>query len=164
MDIFIIKPDLDTCLTATILGAKEHDRIMVINQEASHDLLGDPEVICIEAGGSGLVELNNYDHHDPHQYHPPACRQALVKTGKNTADLSRLVDYVCCVDEARPMPAPIPFPSLSALFSGMCICTPGIRSRFRTGIELCRKVLAEGIDPFSRMPSLSEWDDYLRAK
>ena len=77
MRVIIQQVDLDTCLTALILGVSPDDEIIVVREGASPEDLADPEVLCIECGGSGQVELNNFDHHDTSEELPPACRQAF---------------------------------------------------------------------------------------
>lgn len=161
--IIIQQPDLDTCLTAIILGAEDISLLDVRLFPATSSELSDPEVVCIEAGGSGRTSLNNFDHHDPERYFPPACRQALEYSGKNSHLLERLTDYVCRVDECREMPA-IPFPSLSALFSGMRLCTPNPVNQFHAGLNILRIVIDKELDPFATMPERPEWQEYLSAK
>ncbi|HOP86868.1 MAG TPA: hypothetical protein PKZ54_10420 [Syntrophorhabdaceae bacterium] len=164
MDIIIQKVDLDTCLTAFILGVSEKDNIIVIPHEAEDKLLKDPSIICIEAGGSGLTELNNFDHHDPERYFPPACRQAYEVRQKEDRILERLIEYVCMVDE-RPKDHPnIPFPSLSNIFSGMLLLEKDPKAQLFKGMSILSKVIQDNIDPFSTMPDVPEWQEYKRIK
>jgi hypothetical protein len=108
--VVIQKVDLDTALTAFILGVSEKDEIVVVRDKASPEDLADPEVICIECGGSGEVEKGNFDHHDTDQELPPACVQAfqalfdrdkwafrtLEEWGRNMSLLELgLVPYIC---------------------------------------------------------------------
>ena len=99
MKVIIQKPDLDTCLTAMVLGIEGTEDIMVSRGEAPAEALNDPAVVCIEAGGSGQVQLNNFDHHNTPSYFSPACRQALEQRSVRDVKVQRLVDYVCMVDE-----------------------------------------------------------------
>lgn len=157
MKVVIQKPDLDTCLTALIIGVAESDEVTVLKGEAPEADLNDPTVFCIEAGGSGLVHLNNFDHHDANQSHPPACRQAYDKCSINDEKLTRLVDYVCMVDVRIHEHPPIPFPSLSNLFSGMRLVKKSFMQQFFCGIEMLKIMLTDDIDPFSTMPDLEGW-------
>lgn len=75
--VVIQKVDLDTALTAFFLWVSFADEIVVVRGNASPEDLANPEVICIECGGSGEVEKNNFDHHDPGKDLPPACVQAF---------------------------------------------------------------------------------------
>lgn len=81
MKVIIQQVDMDTCLTALILGVSPDDEIIVVRDQADPEDLNDPCVLCIECGGSGRVELNNFDHHDAAHAQagdlPPACRQAF---------------------------------------------------------------------------------------
>ncbi len=162
--MIIQKPDLDTCLTGLICGVKEDDNIVVLSHDADEEDLRNPNVLCIESGGSGLAHLNNFDHHDPVRCLPPACRQAYEAKGGDNDELKRLVDYVCMVDEGLASEHTIEFPSLSNIFSGMLLIEPDKKRQFLKGLEILNRVLQSHIDPFSTMPDLAEWEAYRSAK
>jgi hypothetical protein len=169
MKVSISKPDLDTCLTALILGVIESDEIIVTNGEAPEADIMDPSVLCIEAGGSGLVHLGNFDHHDPDKYFPPACRQAYEHSQsavrkRLSGRVERLVEYVCMVDDRSGTGSNAEFPSLSNIFSGMLLTQRNPVFQFFSGIEILDKVLALNIDPFETMPDIDEWRHYKAAK
>lgn len=164
MKTLIAKPDLDTCLTALILDVKETDKVICLRGDALAADLRDPHVLCIEAGGSGQMDVMNFDHHDPARYFPPACRQAYAAQGLRDDGLARLVDYVCLVDE-RPVDHPrVAFPSLSNLFSGMLLVEKDTVAQFRAGVALLRTVRQDGLDPFDTMPDRVEWHSWRLAK
>lgn len=164
MKVVIQKPDLDTCLAALILGVRQEDRVIVSAGEACLEDLMDAAVLCIEAGGSGLVHLSDFDHHDPRVYHPPACRQAYAHMRVGDVAVGRLVDYVCEVDEGRPHSAAIAFLSLSSVFSGMLMVEKTVLQRFFVGVRLLQTVLEKEIDPFFQAPERPEWSAYIAAK
>ncbi len=175
MKVVIRKPDLDTCLTALLLGVTPNDEIIVAPRGADDADLEDPRVLCIEAGGSGQVHRNNFDHHDPQRELPPACVQAYdiwssqAKADRQKASrIRRLVEYVAAVDtdpkQLQNGGRPVPQPTLSALFSGMRLVVRDPKEQFLTGIELLRIVLKEEIDPFGAMPPRPEWRRYREAK
>jgi hypothetical protein len=164
MKIIFQKPDLDTCLTALILGMKPSDDLVHAKKGASRADLMDPNVVCVEAGGSGHVERNNFDHHDPERYFPPACRQALSTLSSPDDRLVRLVEYVCMIDEAKPIDPPVAFPSLSNIFSGMLLAEPDPMVQFRAGMQMIKTVWDEGLDPFATLPDKPEWEAYIAAK
>lgn len=164
MKVLIQKPDLDTCLTALILGVCNTYEVLVSRSEACRDDIDNPAVLCVEAGGSGLVHLNNFDHHDTGKYFPPACRQAYDHKGLSDAKLERLVEYVCMVDERPQQPPKIGFPSLSNIFSGMLLLEKDAVTQFFRGIGILKKVLDDNLDPFSTMPDIEEWRPYVEAK
>jgi len=164
MKVIIQKADLDTCLTGLILGVGSGDEVIGVRGDASPEDLDDPEVLCIEAGGSGRVDLNNFDHHETDEYLPPACRQAFEHKGIKNEGLSRLVDYVAMVDEAVNEHPAITFPSLSSLFSGMLFVESEPLGQFRCGVALLQRVLDDHIDPFSTMPEYQAWHPYIKAK
>ena len=164
MKIVISKADLDTCLAGLIFGVRRTDQVVVVDGEAAANELLDSQVLCIESGGSGQLHLNNFDHHDPSRYFPPACRQVqFFKRCRNKA-MERLVDYVCRVDEALPLNAKILFPALSSLFSGMKIVVRHPAVQFRKGMQILEDILKRQIDPFGTMPNDSQWDRYILAK
>lgn len=164
MKVIIQKPDLDTCLTALIMGVTAADEIIVSRGEASAEELEGTDVLCIEAGGSGLVELNNFDHHDVKRYHPPACRQAYEHRSLHNTKLNRLVGYVCMVDDRSQEHPPVDFPSLSNIFSGMLFVERTSLSQFLQGMEILQQVIDQDIDPFGTMPDLEQWRKYRDAK
>jgi hypothetical protein len=164
MKILIVKPDLDTCLAALILGATSNDEVFVVREGAPETALSDPAVICIEAGGSGRIDRNNFDHHDPVAYYPPACQQAYIHRGRKNDRMERLVEYVCMIDERQQGLPPVAFPSLSNIFSGMLLLERNPLAGFRRGLELLDKVWSDGIDPFASMPDIEEWQAYREEK
>lgn len=146
--VIITKPDLDTCLTALILGVGSQSNVQIKPSAASPEELANPHIYCIEAGGSGLIQYNNFDHHDPVIYFPPACQQAFDKVGENDPALARLTDYVCHIDENLPLPK-VAFPTLSGLFSGMRLCESDYAVQFFRGIDLLQQILNEKIGNYS---------------
>lgn len=178
MRVIIQKVDLDTALTALICGVSEQDEIVISLGDAAPEDLGNPEVLCIEAGGSGQVHLNNFDHHNEGGHLPASCEQALeVKerrvtgTGpsrKGASPLARLVDYVAMLDcrpqELAASVSKPEFPALSAVFSGMLLTEKQPREQLLKGMAMLRTVLDHGLDPFGTMPELPEWKPWIEAK
>jgi len=170
MKVIIQQVDLDTCLTALVLGVSPTDEIVAVRSKAAPEDLHDPEVVCIECGGSGQVELNNFDHHDTEEDLPPACRQAFDLKGSDKR-LERLVDYVSLLDTSGPEALKRmsdlkegAFPTLSDVFSGMRLLIKDPREQLIKGMEILRLVMERGMDPFGLMPELPEWDEYTEAK
>lgn len=164
MKVVIGKADLDTCLTGLIFGVKRSDRLVVTRGTADKEDLCDPRVLCIEAGGSGETGLNNFDHHHPNHYFPPACRQVYARRQGRSTVMQRLVDYICCVDEAVPLKAPIAFPSLSNLFSGMKMVVHRPVEQFWEGVQILDCIIKREIDPFQTLPDNHRWASYVEAK
>ncbi|MEA1969848.1 MAG: hypothetical protein U9N77_16730, partial [Thermodesulfobacteriota bacterium] len=81
MKVIIQKTDLDTCMAALLIGISKKDTVLEVKDGASHVDIMDVDTICIEAGGSGLVHLNNFDHHDPGIVLPSACIQVIKHLG-----------------------------------------------------------------------------------
>jgi hypothetical protein len=163
MKLLFQQADLDTCLTALLLGVTDGDEIVCRRGEATPEELADPIILCIEAGGSGQVHLKNFDHHNTTEPLPPACVQAYRLQGGD-AQVHRLVDYVAHIDQNSTTLPPITGLTLSGLFSGMRLVIRDPKQQLMTGIALLRTVLAEGIDPFGIMRERPEWHQYIAAK
>lgn len=167
MRFVFYKPDMDTVLTGLILGCRQNSLLMQVKGKAPRRLLADPGTACIECGGSGQVQLTNFDHHDQTLPLPPACVQAFESRVRIAPALERLCDYVAWVDvgngqtRARSKGGEL---GLSGLFSGMRLSVPGVLAQFRAGLLLFRLVLDHAIDPWGPMPDFAVWRAYRRAK
>lgn len=171
MKILFQQADLDTCLTALLLGVSERDEIVHRRGEATPEELADSTALCIEAGGSGQVHLNNFDHHNTTEPLPSACVQAYHFRGgeaclepNRRARVRRLVEYVAQIDQDPSSLPPIEGMPLSALFSGMRLSIRDPRKQLLEGIALLQTILAEKIDPFDPMTKRSEWQPYIATK
>lgn len=180
--VCIQKVDLDTALTALLLGVRQGHEVRAVAGEAEAALLSNPEVACIECGGSGQTALNNWDHHNIDTPLPSAARQAwtqlLARCDEVDAahqpfhdHLNRLVDYVDLLDTCGPQALRArskltkgAFPTLSHLFSGMLMTHPSPVDQLFRGMDILRTVLIEQIDPFGTMPRLHQWANYITAK
>jgi hypothetical protein len=165
MKVVVQQVDLDTALTAYILGVKPEDEIVVVRNDAAPEDLTDPRVLCIEAGGSGQAHLGNFDHHNTSADLPPACRQALHWSGRNDPALHRLVDYAAAVDLGDPsFRGKQNGLTLSSLFSGMRLAIKDPVAQLKAGMAVIEEVLARGFDPFDQMPRIEEWGPWIEAK
>jgi hypothetical protein len=166
MKVVIQQVDMDTALTALILGISQNDDVTPIHGEAGKKDLVDSKAVCIEAGGSGNIEHNNFDHHNTEVELPPACVQAF-KAKSEPPEFKKLVNYVAAVDinpaGLPKLPEPV-FPTLSHVFSGMRLKIKDPKEQFLAGIEIFKKVLDMKLDPFGLMPEIPEWEDYLKIK
>lgn len=151
------KPDLDTLVSALVAGVTSETPKRVVLM-ATEKELADPEILCLEVGGSGQTELNNFDHHDPEKELPPACKQAWEKfrpfwteriPKEKLEILDRLISYTWLVDEGKLLSQP--FPSLSHLISGICLVEKNPLLQFSRGLKVLHTLLEEEIDPFSRI-------------
>lgn len=162
--VLFSKVDMDTCLTAFVLGVSEEDEVIAIREEAEERYLNDPGVICIEVGGSGTAHLNNFDHHNFKGEIGTACEQAYEKMGTEEEALKKLVDYVSAVDMNPKSLSPKDFPTLSDVFSGMLLTYKDPKKELFKGMEIFQVVLEKKLDPFDTMPPLPEWAGYIEAK
>ena len=171
MRVVLQQVDLDTCLTGLLLGVALDDEIVVKRHGASAAELEHPEVLCIEAGGSGQTGLNNFDHHGTGSW-PPACVQALRAAGSSASpDVEQLVAYVAEVDLGRSRTVAAARDQdaddrlgLSSVFSGMRLTVRDPREQFFVGIAILQTVLAESIDPHGPMPERDGWRTYVEAR
>jgi hypothetical protein len=169
----IQQADLDTCLTALILGVSDNDQVEVIRGTAAERDLADPTVLCIEAGGSGRVHQSDYDHHEVRGPTDSACVQAWERwrighaRGANETDSAaweRLVAYVAMMDTG-PISLPrASSPTLSQVISGMRLTVHRPVEQLREGMQILSAVLVNGFDPFASLPELPGWAAYLKAR
>lgn len=166
MRVVIQQVDLDTCLTALLKGVTAADDILVSGAEgATEEDLRDPSCLCIEAGGSGRVSENNFDHHTAEGPRDPACRQALETLPPQPPIVQSLVSYVeahdlgaACHGPADPLGL-----TLSALFSGMRLTTVGAQTQLLEGLSILNTVIAEGLNP-GELPQRPGWRRWVEAK
>lgn len=163
MRVVFEKVDLDTCLVAYLFGVLPDDDLVVYSGELDMADLYNGNILCIEVGGSGQVDLLNFDHHDINMNLPPACVQAYEYLRLNDDRLLRLVEYVSAIDTAKPLPK-VSFPSLSSVFSGMLLTEKDPRKQLLLGMDIVRTVYEQKLDPFDTMPLLPKWLPYIEAK
>ncbi|MFQ5741773.1 MAG: hypothetical protein ACE5JX_22475 [Acidobacteriota bacterium] len=163
MRVVFQQADLDTCLGAAILGIGAEDQILWRRTGATAAELADPSVVCLEAGGSGRTDLNNFDHHDTPQALEPACVQAFEWRGRPSI-YARLVDYGRLVDTAGPLPDN-GFPSVSHLISGVrFVHAAQPEKQFLESASVLARIAELGLDPFQPLPANREWEPYLLEK
>jgi hypothetical protein len=165
--VVVQKVDLDTALTAWLLGVTEGDTIVVVRDRADPRDLADPGVLCIECGGSGQVGQNNFDHHDTDEPLPPACVQAyaVAPADRRGEAAARLVEYVAAVDVGNPDASRAGRGvGLSDIFSGMLLTTRDAREQLLRGLRIIEEVVQGRLDPYGPLPDLPGWREYLEAK
>jgi len=163
MLVVFSKADLDTCLAGALAGVADGDLVVWQPGGATPEQLRDPQTLCLEAGGSGQVELRNFDHHDTALPLPPAATQAFLAAGR-PPEFERLVELNEMVDTARPFAASY-FPNASHLISGIRFVHARDPVRqFLAGVEALRRIAADGLDPFGPLPWLPEWQPYFEEK
>ncbi|MFH2104729.1 MAG: hypothetical protein ABII72_00635 [Parcubacteria group bacterium] len=110
-------------------------------------------MVCLETGGSGRTEENNFCHHSPladGTVNLSACAQALER-------LARLVRYVDEMDRGivrAELEESAGFPSLSQLISGMLLVVRDPKQRMVKGLGILKAVLQSGIDPYGCMEEI----------
>jgi hypothetical protein len=161
------KVDLDTIATAFLLGVGDQDEIIVVKgNTAPESYLSDPDVICIEVGGSGQTELSNYDHHGENAPLQSACLQAWERLGRPER-VKKLVEYVDLLDTQgikRPdmkKENNRPRRFLSDVISGMLLTESDPVKQLILGIKILKEIVEKGYDPFSDIPG---FDEYIKMK
>ncbi len=152
------KPDLDTCLTAWLTGYRPGFRVRVCHSMANSAELDSREIVCIECGGSGMAEQNNYDHHDTSCDLPPACVQAYEFFSCKNRQIKTIVDYVAAVDLGAPgiskAFAGCTKTTLSMLYSGMRTLIKAPVSQLDMGVKLLDAMIDNEVSP-------TNMDDYI---
>lgn len=163
MRVVFQQADLDTCLAGTILGVTGEDCVTWRHEGALPEELADPAIVCLEAGGSGEVDRNNFDHHNTSLALPPACVQAFVHCGR-PEKYERLVEYAELVDTGRPFACP-GFPNVSHLVSGVrFLYAPDPVRQFVNGVTCLRAIADLRLDPFAPLPWREMWAPFFEEK
>ncbi len=165
--IKVQKIDLDTIGAGFLLGITRGDEVQVLRGNASEADLADPEVICIEVGGSGRTSENNWDHHDPNGPQRSATYQAWEALGRQER-YARLVEYIEILDVQGPRALPewgktegVERRFLSDVLSGLFLVERNPVEQFHKGVEILREIVEKGYDPFGEIPG---FDLYVEAK
>lgn len=165
MKVVIQQCDLDTCVTAFVLGVSPDASIGIVENGAPEHLLRDRSYLCIEAGGSGRVAQNNFDHHASGGPIEPACVQALCSRPALDKSLQRLVEYAAARDVGQPSHSSEgPRCDLSMLFSGVRLLIPDPSEQLRVGLRILCVIVDRELDPAGSLPELPEWRAYMAAK
>jgi len=87
-------------------------------------ILNDPKILCIEVGGSGQVELGNFDHHGENAPSSSATLQAYQALKINDSYLEKLVSYINELDtlgmvELARQRGYVAFPTLADIIAGI---------------------------------------------
>lgn len=160
------KIDLDTVGAAYLLGVNREDEVQVVRGEATPEDLTNPNVICIEVGGSGQTQLNNWDHHGKGVQNS-ATLQVIEEMygGSGTRLQYRLVQYINILDTKGPeglsQKSEELFPTLSDVFAGMLLTERDPVEQLQKGIEILKAVEGSEQDPFGR---ITGFDSYAKAK
>ncbi|MBI2624481.1 hypothetical protein HYW67_03220 [Candidatus Parcubacteria bacterium] len=179
------KVDLDTCgtvffrLTGGKLPSAQALREMIPPVEiarsgrASEVDLADPNVLCVECGGSGRVVAECFDHHEAGGPANSATSQAYFAGDVmfEGGALSQLVKYINHLDTEGLKalgPKPKGTASLSDLFSGMLLTERDQAEQVRKGVVLLRDWLVQGpADPEGLLlvgELTGEWARWAEAK
>ena len=143
------KPDLDTVTAAVLLGYRSGLPLCCVSQDAQPSDLADPTVICLECGGSGQLNLGNFDHHDPFEAFPPACVQAAALTDPTGSRTRDIIAYVAAVDTGSQLCPPARAGlTLSAVFSGMRLAVSDLIEQFQRGADRVAAMIERQASPW----------------
>ncbi len=161
--VYIIKPDLDTIVTAALAGInpKTH-QLVVLTSRAPAAVLENPKFLCLECGGSGQIHLNNFDHHDGTGL-PSACVQALKVFMTDDLFMHRLVAYAAAIDSGvfTPKSGNI---TLGHVLGGLALTYTSFEHCFWAGLHVVRELVARRISPQNlglHMHQNSLWAGYV---
>jgi hypothetical protein len=153
--------DLDSCMTAAIIlgdiNPQEID-IDLAHCQALPEQLANPEIPCVECGGSGETKLNDWDHHfyngdqGDKEYIPPACIQAARE---KLGEIPPVVQAIGAWDEGKFGEFP-EFKETQIIFGGMLLDVRNVMEQAKEGIILCQKWLA---GDFSLSPKEKKWKE-----
>lgn len=179
-DVRVGKIDLDTVGTTFLLGVTREDAVIAVRGNATLEDLADPSVICIEVGGSGQVDQNNWDHHASDGPQDSATLQAMnqqrdanwvaCSTDERESfevEYSQLVEYIDLLDTQGPEAlhhrtgGSVEFPTLSDVFVGLLLCERDPVEQLHKGIEFLQSVLTTGQNPFG---TICGFESYAEAK
>jgi len=150
--------DMDSCMTGAILigtGDQVPD-IDLAHSQALPEQLENPDIPCIECGGSGDVDRNNWDHHyydgdtAEKEYLPPACIQAAKRV---LGEVPPIIQAIGAWDEGKEDPG-FEHQEIREIFSGMLLDVRNVMEQAKEGIVLCQKWLA---GDFSVSPKEEKW-------
>jgi len=166
------KVDLDIIGALWLLAFRfdvKADAIEFVFGDAKAEDLSDPTVVCIECGGSGRVDLMNFDHHgEGSEGLVSATWQAYDKykpVGVYTEDTQRIVKYIDTMDrfgpdEIRKYSIGEP-PFLSDIISGIFLVNPKDNAKkVEEGILFLDDISRSGIDPFGSMKLLVDENEH----
>jgi hypothetical protein len=159
------KPDLDTLVSAWLAGVNPgRHKIIPLTGNASAEMLNDPATLCLECGGSGQVNLANFDHHGPGEALPTAAEQAFTffapRDAVNRYAFSRdLTYYTAWVDSAgeRGLEPPKAEVTLSGLLSAQIATANSTLESFMQGLTLIAECAASGLPPWDLEAGLSRY-------
>ncbi len=173
------KIDLDTVGCGYLLEVSRKDLVEVLREGiATEEDLADPTVLCIEVGGAGRVNQNNFDHHEaggPVESASLQAFEAKFETGCNSwgrsdnevwRGMKALAEYINIVDTVGFGASPLQqedrqFPHLSNVFAGMLLTEREPVQQFYKGIELLEEIIRSGQDPSK---AIKGFDLYVVAK
>ncbi|MBQ7609194.1 MAG: hypothetical protein IJU76_14695 [Desulfovibrionaceae bacterium] len=166
LTVCLCKTDLDTLVTAVLLFPELPYDIRSVSSRAPEAYLADPSVVCIECGGSGRVQENNFDHHDGCRVLPCAAEQAWDVLGR-PQKFAELVRYTAALDLGEGSLGAYAAPSLSACVSGMLLSVRAETERFSEGFRIVSALMRADISPWDIQALLDmepRWMQYMEAK
>lgn len=171
--VLVEKTDLDTIgsfFMHQLAGRLEDDcAITSLRGQASTEQLNDPQILCIECGGSGEINQGNFDHHAEGGPTESATLQTLrtLPKSKLSLEISFLANYIDNIDRLSPKQIKLKyrnttFPTLSDIISGINL------KHFRepvvalqTGRQVIEKMLSTQQKPTG---PITGFEEYARLK
>lgn len=167
---------LDICGAAYLLRVTRKDNVKVLREEASSEDLADPDVVCIEVGGSGQIQLNNWDFFGGGR--ESVTTQVWLEGSQKArtmweggfpnigqfCPLQALVNYIMAFRIESSFTFSVEFPKLTDLFSGILLYERDPIKQFHRGVDLLHLVVAHNMDPFKSFKGVQMFTGYAEAK
>lgn len=151
-EVLLGKLDSDTFGATWVKGVHpDTHKFSFVSGSAPEGKLRDPQVLCIEVGGSGRLEENNGDHHQPGGPEESATLQFQKQR-------ALIVQYIDDVDRGRLLKSSRKvWPSLVQLISGMMLVIKDPLEQVRRSHVIFDTVLHTGVDPYGSMESILDF-------
>lgn len=125
-------------------------------------ILNDPRILCIEVGGSGQVELGNFDHHGENAPSSSATLQAYQTLKINDSYLGRLVSYINELDtlglvELTRKRGHVAFPTLSDIIAGIRLKYNDPIMVMKEGVKVLEEITKTQQDPYGTIDGFTEY-------
>ncbi len=163
--ILVGKIDLDTAGAAYLLGVSREDKVEALRGNATTKDLANAEVVCIEVGGSGQTQLNNWDHHEESGPSISATLQVFQIKNLDTEKFGNLVDYINQIDiegfRSLPGYGKVEFPTLSDVFAGMLLTERNPVEQLHKGVKILKTVIDSAMNPYG---TIKDFNSYAEAK
>jgi hypothetical protein len=160
--VVVGKIDLDTVAVAWLFGVDKNDQIEIVRGQADEADLANPDILCIEVGGSGQTSMSCFDHHQAGGPEDSATKQAS-RIAMSRPGSERIIEYIELLDTQGPTAIEEQlgegkFPTLSDIFSGLLLTERDPKKQLLKGIEVLDSVAQTNQDPLGPIKGFDEFE------